>query len=103
MLRCTMICTIFHSSTETVSAAGPDLPHLAARKGWSVMTEATTGKTKAKAAAPVIPLFDFAQFELPKFGMPNFGLPKFELPRFDLPNAEAPAALREIAEQGIAQ
>jgi len=67
------------------------------------MTEATTGKTKAKAAAPVIPLFDFAQFELPKFGMPNFGLPKFELPRFDLPNAEAPAALREIAEQGIAQ
>ena len=58
------------------------------------MTELNTGKAKAaKAAAPVIPLFDFSQFELPKF----------ELPKLDLPGAETPAALREIAEQSIAQ
>src|SRR6266496_1604619 len=58
----------------------------------SVMTELSAGKTKAtKAAAPVVPLFEFPQFELPKF----------ELPKFDLP--EAPAAFREVAEQGIAQ
>ena len=58
------------------------------------MTELNTGKAKAaKAAAPVIPLFDFSQFELPKF----------ELPKLDLPSAETPAALREIAEQSIAQ
>jgi phasin len=60
----------------------------------SVMTELNTGKTKAaKAAAPVVPLFDLSQFELPKF----------ELPKLDLSRAETPAALREIAEQGIAQ
>ena len=63
------------------------------------MTEPNTSKTKAtKAAAPVVPLFDFSQFEPPKFGFP-----KFELPKFDLPNTETPAALREIGEQGIAQ
>src|SRR6266567_1373552 len=53
----------------------------------SVMTELSAGKTKAtKAAAPVVPLFEFPQFELPKFDLP-----------------EAPAAFREVAEQGIAQ
>ena len=59
------------------------------------MTEATS---KAKKPAPVVSLF-----ELPKFDMPKFELPKFELPKFDLPNIEIPAALREAAEQGVAQ
>jgi phasin len=58
----------------------------------NVMTEISKAKA-AKAAAPVVPLFDFSQFELPRF----------ELPKFELPNAETPAAFREIAEQGIAQ
>jgi phasin len=65
----------------------------------NVMSESTSGKAKAaKVAAPVIPLFDFSQFELPKFGLPSFDFPKFELP-----GMETPAAFREIAEQGIAQ
>src|ERR1700693_4953860 len=52
----------------------------------NVMTEPR--RTAKTAAAPVIALFEFPQFELPKF---------------ELPNVEMPAALREIAEQGIAQ
>jgi phasin len=61
----------------------------------SIMTEP---RKPAKAAAPVIPLFEFPQFDLPKFD-----LPKFELPKFELPNVELPAELRAIAEQGVAQ
>ena len=53
----------------------------------------TEPRKTAKAAAPVIPLFEFPQFELPKF----------ELPKFELPNVELPAELRAIAEQGVAQ
>jgi phasin len=54
------------------------------------MTEATTAKGKAKAAAPtpIIPMFE---------------LPKFEIPKFDLPKVEVPAAFREIAEKSVAQ
>ena len=53
------------------------------------MTETTTVKPKpAKAAAPVIPLF-----EMPKFDIPSFDMPKFEIP----------AAFREYAEKGVAQ
>jgi phasin len=49
----------------------------------------TTMKPKpAKAAAPVIPLF-----EMPKFDIPSFDMPKFEIP----------AAFREYAEKGVAQ
>src|SRR4051812_33454239 len=49
----------------------------------------TTMKPKpAKAAAPVIPLF-----EMPKFDIPSFDMPKFEIP----------AAFREFAEKGVAQ
>ena len=49
----------------------------------------TTMKPKpAKAAAPVIPLF-----EMPKFDIPSFDVPKFEIP----------AAFREYAEKGVAQ
>jgi phasin len=60
----------------------------------NVMTESTSAKAKAaKAAAPVIPLFDFSRFELPRF----------ELPKFDLPSTEAPAAFREAAEQAVVQ
>lgn len=58
----------------------------------------TEPRKTAKAAAPVIPLFEFPQFDLPKFD-----LPRFELPKFELPNVEVPAELRAIAEQGIAQ
>jgi len=50
-------------------------------------------RTAKTTAAPAIALFEFPQFELAKF----------ELPKFELPNVEMPAALREIAEQGIAQ
>src|ERR1700687_262997 len=50
-------------------------------------------RTAKTTAAPAIALFEFPQFELPKS----------EWPKFELPNVEMPAALREIAEQGIAQ
>ena len=54
------------------------------------MTEATTAKGKAKAAAPapIIPMFE---------------MPKFEIPKFDLPKVEVPAAFREIAEKSVSQ
>jgi phasin len=64
----------------------------------SVMTEPITGKKATKAAAPVVPLFDFPQFELAKFG-----LAKFEMPKFDLPKFEMPAAFRDIAEKSVSQ
>ena len=47
----------------------------------------------AKAAAPVIPLFE----------MPKFGMPGFEMPKFDMPTMEIPPAFREFAEKGVAQ
>jgi phasin len=53
------------------------------------MTDTTTMKPKpAKAAAPVVPLFE---------------MPKFEIPKFDMPKMEVPAAFREFAEKGVAQ
>jgi phasin len=52
------------------------------------MTDATMKPKPAKAAAPVIPLF-----EMPKFDIPSFEMPKFEVP----------AAFREFAEKGVAQ
>jgi len=53
------------------------------------MTDTTTVKSKpAKAAAPVIPLFE---------------MPKFDMPSFDMPKLEIPAAFREFAEKGVAQ
>jgi phasin len=53
------------------------------------MSDTTIMKPKpAKAAAPVIPLF-----EMPKFDIPSFEMPKFEVP----------AAFREFAEKGVAQ
>jgi phasin len=53
------------------------------------MTDTATLKPKpAKAAAPVIPLFE---------------MPKFEMPSFDMPKFEVPAAFREFAEKGVAQ
>src|ERR1043165_2598074 len=53
------------------------------------MTDTTSVKPKpAKAAAPVIPLFE---------------MPKFDIPSFDLPKVEVPAAFREFAEKGVAQ
>lgn len=53
------------------------------------MTDTTTMKPKpAKAAAPVVPLFE---------------MPKFDIPRFDMPKMEVPAAFREFAEKGVAQ
>ena len=42
----------------------------------------------AKAAAPVIPLFE---------------MPKFDIPSFEMPKMEVPAAFRELAEKGVAQ
>ena len=50
----------------------------------------TTMKPKpaAKAAAPVVALFE---------------MPKFEIPKFDMPKMEVPAAFREFAEKGVAQ
>ena len=53
------------------------------------MTDTTTVKPKpAKAAAPVIPLFE---------------MPKFDISSFEMPKMEVPAAFREFAEKGVAQ
>jgi phasin len=53
------------------------------------MTDTTTMKPKpAKAATPVVPLFE---------------MPKFDIPSFDMPKMEVPAAFREFAEKGVAQ
>jgi phasin len=54
------------------------------------MTDTTTTmKPKpAKAATPVVPLFE---------------MPKFDIPSFDMPKMEVPAAFREFAEKGVAQ
>ena len=62
------------------------------------MNDTTMKPKPAKAAAPVIPMF-----EVPKFEMPKFEMPKFDLPKFDMPKLEVPAAFREIAEKGVAQ
>lgn len=51
------------------------------------MTETLKPKP-AKAAAPVVPLFE---------------MPKFDIPSFDMPKMEVPAAFREFAEKGVAQ
>jgi phasin len=52
------------------------------------MNDTTMKPKPAKAAAPVIPMFE---------------VPKFEMPKFDMPKMEVPAAFREFAEKGIAQ
>src|ERR1041385_5779493 len=53
------------------------------------MTDTTTMKPKpAKAATPVVPLFE---------------MPKFDIPSFDMPKMEVPAAFREFAAKGVAQ
>ena len=52
------------------------------------MTDTTIKPKPAKAAAPVIPLFE---------------MPKFDIPSFDMPKFEVPAAFREFAEKGVAQ
>jgi phasin len=53
------------------------------------MTDTNTMKPKpAKAAAPVVPLFE---------------MPKFDIPKFEMPKMEIPAAFREFAEKGLSQ
>src|SRR3954447_11466145 len=52
------------------------------------MTDTTMKPKPAKAAAPVIPLFE---------------MPKFEIPNFEMPKMEVPAAFREFAEKGATQ
>ena len=52
------------------------------------MTDTTIKPKPAKAAAPVIPLFE---------------MPKFDIPSFEMPKMEVPAAFREFAEKGVAQ
>jgi phasin len=52
------------------------------------MTDTAMKPKPAKAAAPVIPMFE---------------VPKFEMPRFEMPKMEVPTAFREFAEKGIAQ
>src|SRR6476646_11603571 len=56
--------------------------------GEDTMTDTTMKPKPAKAAAPVIPLFE---------------MPKFDIPKFEMPKMEVPAAFREFAEKGIAQ
>jgi len=34
---------------------------------------------------------------------PKFEMPKFDIPQFEMPKMEVPAALREMAEKGVAQ
>jgi phasin len=57
------------------------------------MNDTTMKPKPAKAAAPVIPMFE----------VPKFEMPKFEIPKFDMPKMEVPAAFRELAEKSIAQ
>jgi phasin len=57
------------------------------------MNDTTMKPKPAKAAAPVIPLFE----------MPKFAMPGFEMPKFDMPTMEVPPAFRELAEKGAAQ
>ena len=57
------------------------------------MNDTTMKPKPAKAAAPVIPMFE----------VPKFEMPKFDIPKFDVPNMEVPAAFREFAEKGVAQ
>ena len=57
-------------------------------RGPIPMNDTTMKPKPAKAAAPVIPMFE---------------VPKFEMPKFDMPKMEVPAAFREMAEKGIAQ
>src|SRR5947209_12172904 len=87
-LRCTMTDAILASSgylRPLVRASRARQPS----ERTVPMTEATTVKPKpAKAAAPVVQLF-----EMPKFDIPNFEMPKMEIP----------AAFREFAEKGVAQ
>ena len=52
------------------------------------MNDTTMKPKPAKAAAPVIAMFE---------------VPKFEMPKFDMPKMEVPPAFRELAEKGIAQ
>ena len=52
------------------------------------MNDTTMKPKPAKAAAPVVALFE---------------MPKFEIPKFDMPKMEVPAAFREFAEKGVAQ
>ena len=52
------------------------------------MNDTTMKPKPAKAAAPVVSLFE---------------MPKFEIPKFDMPKMEVPAAFREFAEKGVAQ
>jgi phasin len=52
------------------------------------MSDAPVKPKPAKAAAPVVALFE---------------MPKFDIPKFDMPKMEVPAAFREFAEKGVAQ
>jgi len=52
------------------------------------MNDTTMKPKPAKAAAPVVALFE---------------MPKFDIPKFDMPKMEVPAAFREFAEKGVAQ
>jgi phasin len=54
----------------------------------SVMTEATTGASKAKTA---------------KRTAPSFGVPNYDMSKFDPPKIEMPEAFRDMAEKGVAQ
>ena len=51
------------------------------------MNDTTMKPKPAKAAAPVVSLFE---------------MPKFEIPKFDMPKMEVPAAFREAAEKSVA-
>src|SRR4051812_36322611 len=62
------------------------------QKRTIIMTDVTTGKTKAKAAGFA------AASEMPKFEIPRFDIPKFEVPKM-----EVPAAFREFAEKSVTQ
>src|SRR5882724_12154349 len=52
------------------------------------MNDTTMKPKPAKAAAPVVSLFE---------------MPKFDIPKFEMPKMEVPAAFREFAEKGVAQ
>jgi phasin len=73
------------ATTATTKAKTAKKPPL---KGSSVMRVATTATTKAKTA---------------KHTGSSFGLPNHEIPKIDLPKMEVPAALRELADKGVAQ
>src|SRR5204863_5911400 len=86
IFSCVAPWRMLHIRHGVLRLPGRDRQFAKARE--DAMTDTTMKPKPAKAAAPVIPLFE---------------MPKFDIPSFDMPKVEIPAAFREYAEKGVAQ